>query len=159
MKQEKILVTGAAGFMGSHVVDYLLSSGFKKVYGLDDLSGGHLRNVDKDCKFTKLDLRDKVRIEKYITDVSPTLIYHLAADATEGRSQFTPIECTHRNYLAYLNLLVPAIRAGLRKVVVTSSMSVYGAQKPPFSEKIPTDPMDIYGISKTAMERATGILC
>ena len=72
MKEEKILVTGAAGFMGSHVVDYLLLLGFKEVYGLDDLSGGHLRNVDKDCKFTKLDLRDRAKIEKYITDVSPT---------------------------------------------------------------------------------------
>jgi len=158
MKEEKILVTGAAGFMGSHVVDYLLLLGFKEVYGLDDLSGGHLRNVDKDCKFTKLDLRDRAKIEKYITDVSPTLIYHLAADATEGRSQFTPIECTQRNYLAHLNLLVPAIRIGLRKIVVTSSMSVYGAQKPPFSERMPSDPVDIYGISKTAMERATEIL-
>lgn len=158
-KQVKILVTGAAGFMGSHLVDYLLEKGYKSVYGVDDLSGGYMRNVNKKSRFTKLDLRDREKTARYIKKIKPELIFHLAADATEGRSQFTPINCTLRNYNAFLNLLVPAIQTKkLKKFVFTSSMSVYGAQKPPFSELMPTSPEDIYAISKAAVEVALKIL-
>lgn len=156
-KFKRILVTGAAGFMGSHLVDYLLGRG-AEVYGLDDLSGGYLRNVNPKSRFTVLDLRDKRATADYINQVKPDLIYHLAADASEGRSQFTPQECTERNYFSYLNLLIPAIKNGLRRMLLTSSMSVYGNQEPPFTEAMPPRPEDIYGISKAAMENATRIL-
>lgn len=158
MEDLKILVTGSAGFMGSHLVDSLIEQGYKKVFGVDDLSGGYLDNVSPKSSFTKLDLRDKKKTAEYIEQVKPEIIFHLAADATEGRSQFTPISCTERNYLAYLNLLVPAIKNNLQKVILTSSMSVYGSQKSPFSEDMERLPDDIYGISKAAMERATEIL-
>lgn len=154
----RILVTGAAGFMGSHLVDALIQRGGNDIYAVDDLSGGYIRNVNELAKFTTLDLRDKKKTEEYIAKVRPELIYHLAADATEGRSQFTPISATERNYLAYMYLLVPAIKNGLKKMVLTSSMSVYGAQTPPFSEDLPRRPEDIYGIAKAAMEEATEVL-
>lgn len=154
----RILVTGAAGFMGSHLVDSLIAMGGHDVYGVDDLSGGYTRNVNPKSKFTQLDLRDKDKTETYIAGVKPKLLYHLAADATEGRSQFTPISATERNYLAYLYTLIPCIRQGLKKVVLTSSMSVYGAQKTPFTESMRRIPEDIYAIAKTAMEEATEIL-
>lgn len=153
----KILVTGAAGFMGSHLVDSLLDLEHE-VYSLDDLSWGYLDNVNPKSKFTKLDLQNKEETEKYINEVKPEYIFHLAADATEGRSQFTPINSTQRNYGAYLNLLVPAINNGMKKMILTSSMSVYGAQKVPFSEDMERKPEDIYAISKSAMEHATEIL-
>lgn len=154
----RILVTGAAGFMGSYVVDALLARGGHKVYGADDLSGGYESNINHGSHFTKLDLRDKKAVARYIGQVRPELLYYLAADATEGRSQFTPISATERNYLAYLYTLVPCIKHGLKKVVVTSSMSVYGAQKAPFTEDMLPRPEDIYGIAKTAMEEATEVL-
>ncbi len=157
-KYKRILVTGAAGFMGGHLVDYLIDVGCEDVYGVDDLSGGYMSNVNPRSHFTELDLRDKARAREYIDEVKPELIFHLAADATEGRSQFTPLNCTERTYLAYLNVLVPAIRNGLKRVVLTSSMSVYGAQKPPFHEDMETKPEDIYAIAKAAKEQATKIL-
>ena len=154
----RILVTGAAGFMGSHLVDALVLLKSHQVYGVDDLSGGYTRNVHPKSKFTQLDLREKVKVKEYINKIKPELLFHLAADATEGRSQFTPISAAERNLLAYLYTLVPAINNGLKKVVLTSSMSVYGAQKPPFSEDMRREPEDIYGISKAAMEAATEVL-
>lgn len=154
----RILVTGAAGFMGSHLVDSLVTNTAHEVFGVDDLSGGYLRNVHPKSHFTKLDLRNKKNVESYIAHIQPELLYYLAADATEGRSQFTPISATERNYVAYLYTLVPAIKNGLKKVVLTSSMSVYGNQQTPFSEEMPTKPEDIYAIAKTAMEQSTAIL-
>lgn len=153
----KVLVTGAAGFMGSHLVNALIDDEHD-VYGVDDLSGGYMTNVNPGSKFTKLDLREKDITEQYIKRVKPEIVFHLAADATEGRSQFTPINCTERNYMAYLHLLIPCIKVGFKKIVLTSSMSVYGSQKPPFEESMERKPEDIYGISKAAMERATEIL-
>jgi UDP-glucose 4-epimerase len=153
----KVLVTGAAGFMGSHLVDGLIGLNHE-VYGVDDLSGGFLENVNPKSRFEQIDLRNKAKAAKYISEIKPEIIFHLAADATEGRSQFTPISATERNYLAYLNILVPAIRSGVKKVVLTSSMSVYGKQKPPFSENMEKKPEDMYGVAKAAMESATQIL-
>lgn len=154
----RILITGAAGFMGSHLVDFLISKRGYEIFAVDDLSGGYEDNVNSKAHFTKLDLRDRKKVEQYIAKIRPELIYYLAADASEGRSQFTPINSTERNYLAYMYTIVSAIKHGLRKVVLTSSMSVYGAQKPPFSEDMLKKPEDIYGIAKSAMENATEVL-
>lgn len=158
MDKQKILVTGAAGFMGSHLVNALIKMGHKEVFGVDDLSGGYIDNINSQSRFTKLDLREKEKVARYIGKIKPEIIFHLAADATEGRSQFTPISCTERNYLAYLYLLVPAIKNGLKKMILTSSMSVYGSQQIPFTEGMDRKPDDIYGISKAAMERATEVM-
>ncbi|PJC77505.1 UDP-glucose 4-epimerase, partial [Candidatus Shapirobacteria bacterium CG_4_8_14_3_um_filter_39_11] len=135
----KVLVTGGAGFIGSYVVDLLIEKG-ETVYSVDDLSGGYWRNVNSKCKFNKLNLVNKRKTKDYIEKVRPEIIYHLAADATEGRSQFTPISCTERNYLTFLNTIVPAIKTGLKKFVFVSSMSVYGKQKPPFFEEMKPRP-------------------
>ncbi len=153
----RVLVTGSAGFMGCWLVDSLIERG-EEVFGIDDLSGGYIRNVNPKSKFYKADLRDRKEIENIISDVKPDILYHLAADATEGRSQFTPINCTERGLLAYINVLTPCINQGIKRVVVTSSMSIYGCQKPPFDESMPRLPDDVYGVNKSAVEEVTEIL-
>ncbi len=153
----KILITGSAGFMGSHLYDQLFDFGYE-VYGVDDLSGGFLRNVSQKKFFTKLDLRDRAITANYIEKIKPDIIFHLAADATEGRSQFTPFSAIDRNMVAYTNLLIPAIKNGLKKMILTSSMSVYGKQQTPFNESMIPQPEDVYGASKAAMEKITQVL-
>src|SRR3989344_5765834 len=156
-RKSKILVTGSAGFMGSHLYDQIFAMGYE-VYGIDDLSGGFMKNVYQKRFFTKLDLRDRAKVATYIKKLKPEIIFHLAADATEGRSQFTPFSALDRNLIAYMNLLIPAIKNGMKKMILTSSMSVYGAQQVPFDEKMDPQPEDIYGISKAAMEKVTKVM-
>lgn len=155
----KILVTGSAGFMGSHLVDNLANYGHT-VYGIDDLSGGYIENVSTVAKktFFNINLRNKKKTANFINSVKPKIIYHLAASAREGLSQFSPLEHTENNYNAYLNLLVPAINNKVQRIVLCSSMAVYGDQKPPFDETMPRKPVDIYGVAKSAMEEATEIM-
>lgn len=143
--------------MGSHEAEALLRMGYL-VYGVDDLSGGYRRNIPRGCRFTKLDLRRRAAVERYMARVKPDIVFHDASFATEGGSQFFPINSTERNYLAYLNTLVPAVRHGLKKVVLASSMSVYGRQRPPFTENMPRAPEDVYAVAKASMERVTEIL-
>ncbi len=152
----KVLVTGGAGFIGSYVVDLLVNKG-EIVYCVDDMSGGYWRNINPKCVFEKINLVNQRKTADFMSKVKPEVIYHLAADATEGRSQYTPINCTQRNYNAFLNTIVPAIKFGLKKFVFVSSMSVYGRQKTPFAEEMETKPEDIYGIAKVASENALKI--
>lgn len=153
----KILVTGVAGFMGSHLSEYLANIG-QEVYGIDNESIGLRSNVPSNIKYAKIDMRNADDMTSLIEECKPELIYHLAAWAHEGLSQFMPRLITENNYNAFLNLIVPAIRNGMQRIVVCSSMSVYGSQTPPFSEELPPKPEDVYAVAKTAMEKTTEIL-
>lgn len=154
---ERIIVTGAAGFIYSHVAEHLANEGHE-VLGIDNLSIGRLASVPNNIQFKAVDLCDKDAVHNVVRDFKPTIVHHGAAWAHEGLSQFMPILITENNYNAYLNLLVPAIRYGVRRIVMASSMSVYGAQQAPFDESMDRMPEDIYAIAKTSMEKATEIL-
>lgn len=151
----KILVTGCAGFIGSHLCEALLNDGHT-VYGIDNLSGGFKRNIYVD-EFFECDIAHEDTVQ-LVKNIAPDVLFHLAADATEGRSQFTPVSATRNNLTGYMNVLTGAIAGGVKKVILASSMSVYGAQEPPFDETMPRMPQDVYAVNKTAMEQATEIL-
>lgn len=149
----RILITGAAGFMGSHLFDYLSKD--NKVIGMDNYSLGTYEHE----RIMNIDLvDDKEEVSEIIHDFKPEIVYHLAAWAHEGLSQFMPSLITENNYNAYLNVLIPAIRAGMNRMVCFSSMSVYGDGEPPFHEDDERKPVDIYAVAKTAMEVSTEIL-
>ena len=154
---KRVLVTGVAGFLGSHLQDQLLKEGYD-VFGIDDLSGGYETNIQSATHFYKIDLADSEKAINTILNIKPEIVFHLAADATEGRSQFTPVNCTKRNTLAFINTLTGAIKAGMKKFILTSSMAVYGDQTPPFSETMRRKPVDIYGCNKAMMERMLEIM-
>lgn len=154
----RILVTGSAGFIGSHVVDRLVSMNCT-VFGIDDMSGGSVENINPNCIHNRVDLRRKQDAKKYIERIAPEVVYHLAANAAENKAQFSPIDITERNVNIFLNTIVPAIRAGkLKRFVFVSSIAVYGAQQTPFTEEMTPQPEDIYGISKYACEGMLKVL-
>lgn len=145
--------------MGSHLVDHLMKEGHT-VYGVDNLSIGKKSNVPAAAEqnFAQVDLRDKHQTLALVRAIKPDICFHLAAWAHEGLSQFMPQLITENNYNAFLNLVVPLINYKCKRIVVCSSMSVYGDQTPPFDETMKRKPVDVYAIAKTAMEEATEIL-
>lgn len=154
---KKILVTGNAGFIGSWIADSLVEKG-EEVYGIDDLSGGNLENYSGDYEMFTVDLRIPSQVERVVKCVAPDIIFHLASCAREGASAFQPLYVTQTNYQAFMNLIEPAIKYGLKKFIFTSSISVYGNQTPPFSEDMPKMPVDIYGVNKAATETSIELL-
>lgn len=149
----KILITGAAGFIGSHLFDYLSKE--HDVLGIDNYSIGTYEHPG----IKKIDLyKEPDKVSSLVDEFKPDVLFHLAAWAHEGLSQFCPLRITENNYSAYLNVLVPCIRNKVKRVICCSSMSVYGDQKPPFDEDMLLKPEDIYAVSKVAMEQATKIL-
>jgi UDP-glucose 4-epimerase len=144
---KKVLVTGAAGFIGSWLVDELVERGHN-VVSFDDLSGGFERNVNKKSKFIKADLRDNQKVNQVFKEEKFDTVFHLAAYAAEGQSMFSPIEINDINITPMNNLLVAAVNYNVKKFVFTSSMAVYGGQQPPFNEGMPTMPEDPYGCGK-----------
>lgn len=164
METVRVLVTGAAGFMGSWICKYLIKEGYSDIYGIDDLSGGEILNIDEliknnKMKFYNIDLSDSIKTENVIADIKPEIVFHLAASAREGASFFDPVKMVKTNYMAYMNTLESCIKTGsLNKVILFSSMAVYGNQSPPFDEKLERKPEDIYAINKAAMEQSTELL-
>jgi len=159
---KKILVTGGCGFIGRWISKSLIESGHE-VYIVDDLSGSTKYNMndfyDDLAGFYQIDLSETKKTYEMINEIKPEVIYHAASSAREGASFFDPIKITKTNYMAYINTLESAIKTGkLDKVILFSSMAVYGSQRVPFSEDLERRPEDIYAINKSAMEQTTEML-
>ncbi len=146
-----VLVTGAAGFIGSHVADHCLKLGFD-VVATDDLSGGFLENVPKDAAWTKGDLRDPAFVASLFAGRRYDYVYHLAAYAAEGLSHFVRRFNYQTNLVASVNLINEAVKSDVRCFVFTSSIAVYGRNQTPMTEEMTPMPEDPYGISKYAVE-------
>ncbi len=155
----RILVTGSAGFMGSHLVDTLLSQGHA-VFGIDNFSGGRPDNISALAKkgFYRCDLRRRDMTNLVMRLARPQVVYHLAAWAHEGLSQFAPSIIIENNMNAAMNILVASIKQNVKRFVFTSSMSVYGEQEVPFSEVKDRKPADIYGVTKAAFENMLEVM-
>ena len=147
----KILVTGAAGFIGSHVAERLLLSGHR-VVALDDLSGGFTDNVPKGAEFVRGSVCDRALAESLFARHSFDAVYHLAAYAAEGLSHFIKRFNYENNVGGGINMLTCAVNHGVKLFVFTSSIAVYGAAQCPMTEDMKPSPEDSYGISKYTLE-------
>ena len=146
------LVTGGAGFMGSHVADHLLQMGHDVVV-LDDLSGGFRENVPERATFVQGTIMDHDLINRLFDRHSFDYVYHLAAYAAEGLSHFIKRFNYNNNLIGSVNLINAAINHNVKCFVFTSSIAVYGAGQSPMSEDMIPVPEDSYGISKLAVEQ------
>ncbi len=145
------LVTGTAGFIGSHVAEYLLNQG-TEVVGLDDLSGGFEDNVPKETVFHKGTILDKGLLRKIFAEHKIDTVYHLAAYAAEGLSHFIRAFNYENNVVGTMNVMNEAIKAEVRCFVFTSSIAVYGANQTPMIESLVPSPEDPYGVAKYSVE-------
>ena len=146
------LITGGAGFIGSHVADEVLRLGHDVVV-LDDLSGGFEDNVPRAATFVRGSILDYDLIERLFERHEFTYVYHLAAYAAEGLSHFIKRFNYNNNLIGSVNLINASINYGVRCFVFTSSIAVYGAGQSPMSEDMIPLPEDSYGIAKLAAER------
>jgi UDP-glucose 4-epimerase len=152
MKRMTSLVTGGAGFIGSHVADHLLALGHDVVV-LDDLSGGFRDNVPAEAAFVEGSILDHELIDRLFKRHAFDYVYHLAAYAAEGLSHFIKRFNYNNNLIGSVNLVNAAINHNVKCFVFTSSIAVYGAGQSPMSEDMIPVPEDSYGISKLAVEQ------
>lgn len=147
-----VLVTGGAGFIGSHVVDALLALG-SSVVVLDDMSGGFPDNVNAQAELVEGSITDHELIDTLFRQHQFDYVYHLAAYAAEGLSHFIKRFNYSNNLIGSVNLINASINHGVKCFVFTSSIAVYGTNQLPMTENLIPQPEDSYGIAKLAVEQ------
>lgn len=152
----KILVTGGAGFIGSHVCDQFISRGHE-VFALDNLSSGKKENLDPRVKLLVLDIRS-TESARWVEQERPDIICHLAAQMDVRRSVEDPRFDAESNILGMLNLLEAARKVQLKKFIFSSTGgAIYGEQDAfPATESHATRPVSPYGVSKASGELYLG---
>lgn len=149
----RVLVTGGAGFIGSHIVDRLILEGHEVVV-VDNLSTGKRKNLNRNARFYKTDIQSW-RLERIFRNERPNIVMHLAAQMDVRRSVEDPMFDAQVNILGMLNVLQQAVKHGVRKVVFSSSGgAIYGEQEVyPAPESHVTQPLSPYGLSKLCGEQ------
>ncbi|RIK30581.1 MAG: UDP-glucose 4-epimerase [Anaerolineae bacterium] len=148
-----VLVTGGAGFIGSHVAEELVKQGHRVVV-LDDLSGGFEDNIVRGAEFVQGSVNDIALIERLFSKNRFEFVFHLAAYAAEGLSHFIKRFNYNNNLIGSVNLINASVNYNVKCFVFTSSIAVYGASPMlPMTEETPAHPEDSYGIAKLAVEQ------
>jgi UDP-glucose 4-epimerase len=147
----KSLVTGAAGFIGSHVARHLIDAGHE-VIALDDLSGGFADNVPDTAQLVTASVCDRDTIAGLFEAEQFDYVYHIAAYAAEGLSHFIRLFNYTNNVIGSMNLINESVRHEIDRFIFTSSIAVYGSNRVPMSEDLIPQPEDPYGIAKYAVE-------
>jgi len=150
----KILVTGGAGFIGSHLVDALIAKKHR-VFVIDNLSDGFKKNIHPKAKFVKADLTDHKKIENILKYEKPEIVFHLAAQIDVRKSVADPVFDAKSNILASINLIKLAHQYKIKKFIFSSTGgAIYGDTKNrPTSELEPEWPLSPYGIAKLTIDK------
>lgn len=159
-----ILITGGAGYIGSHAAKLLVDSG-RDVVVIDNLCAGHREAVLSNAEFVEADTRDYEKMKEILQKYQPSAVMHFAAFLAVGESVEKPIEYYDNNVVGALRLLTAMRDEGVKHLIFSSTAAVYGQpDKVPITESAPLKPESPYGQSKLAveqmlpwMERAYGI--
>ena len=147
----KSLVTGGAGFIGSHVAKHCLEMGHEVVV-LDDLSGGFVDHLPDGVTFIEGSINDESLVNRLFSEYKFDYVYHLAAYAAEGLSHFIRNFNYSNNLIGSINLINASVNHKVKCFVFTSSIAVYGKGQLPMTESLVPMPEDPYGVSKYAVE-------
>lgn len=150
----KILVTGGAGFIGSHLVDLLIKNNHEVII-IDNLSTGNIKNINPRARFYNIDLRNYKRIESIFEKEKPEIIYHTAAQINVRKSTEFPILDAEINILSGINLLELSIKHNIKHFIFSSTGgAIYGnAKKIPTPENYSKFPLSPYGCGKLCFEK------
>ena len=149
----KVIVTGGAGFIGSHTVDALLARGHSP-YVIDNFSSGSRQNLPPDVPIFDVDIRDSEKLSQVFDEVKPDAVSHQAAQVSVSRSMREPITDAEINIIGLLNIFDQSARVGVQRIVFASSGGVlYGEVSTPATEDFPKRPISPYGISKWVGEQ------
>lgn len=149
----KIFVTGGAGYIGSICVEELLNAGHD-VHVIDNLSEGHRAAVDERAEFIDGDLEDREKLHKMLGRIRPDAVMHFAANALVGESMTNPTKYFHNNVANGINLIEGCVKAGVAKLVFSSTCSIFGMpEQVPIVEETPKRPINPYGESKLMFEK------
>lgn len=152
-RRTKALVTGGAGFIGSHLVDGLLDHGYD-VAVVDNLTSGQLRNLNHQATFYHAELND-VRLNQIIQRERPEIVFHLAAQSSVRQSAIDPVADADANVMGTIRLIAAAASEGVEKFIFSSTGgAIYGdPEKIPCDEDTPVNPLTPYGLSKYVGEQ------
>ena len=151
----RILITGGAGFIGSHIADQCLAKGWE-VAVIDNLSSGNRANVPADARFEEIDIRDADAVEKLMSDFKPNYISHQAAQASVAVSVREPQLDAEVNILGSINLLTSAVRNGAERIMFASTGGAIYGEVPDGTKAgldTPPNPLSPYAASKFATEK------
>lgn len=151
---KNVLITGGAGFIGSHVSDFLIAKGYNVIV-VDNLSSGSNSNLNNKAKFYNLDINSS-DLEHIFKENSIDYVFHFAAQASVSYSTKHPTEDATENILGSINVLKFSKKYNVKKFITVSTAAVYGVPEYlPVDEKHPTTCLSFYGISKLTMEKYT----
>ena len=147
-----VLVTGGAGYIGSHIVDLLCELDYN-VFVLDNLANGYKENINSRAKFVYGDIRSKVELDNFFSKHKIDSIVHMSALKATGESMINSAIYSNNNIIGSINLITAAIKFKVKKFIFSSSAAVYGQPKySPIDELHPTNPINYYGYTKLFIE-------
>ena len=150
-----ILITGGAGFIGSHIADVLTKNNYKTIIA-DNLSTGKKENINSDSIFYNIDIKNYNDIEDIFSKHDIEYIIHLAAQVSVPNSIINPINDAYENIIATLNIIELSKKYNVKKIIVSSTAAVYGIPNTlPIKESHSVNPISYYGLSKLTMEKYT----